>query len=152
MIRGIFLLVGSLAAVITSGPASPASADGSTMYKTQSGKMRCFVSASEPQRSGRPAAVCETYAEETDGHFPQGPIIEYAPDGSGRANIVSVDDRGELKWDLGDLGGAQDTVMGYGQTYHANGWTILANTDGTRLTNDATGRGMSVSIDNVSSF
>jgi len=47
---------------------------------------------------------------------------------------------------------AQDTVLQYGQTYHINGWTVLPSSDGTTFTNDATGHGMFVSIDNVNSF
>jgi hypothetical protein len=45
-----------------------------------------------------------------------------------------------------------NVVMQYGQTYHANGWTIVANSDGTRFTNDATSHGMVVSIDTVEPF
>jgi hypothetical protein len=47
---------------------------------------------------------------------------------------------------------ANDEVLNYGQTYHLQGWTIVAGEDGTRFTNDGTGHGMFVSIDNVSSF
>ncbi len=47
---------------------------------------------------------------------------------------------------------ASDIVLNYGQTYHINGWTILPSFDGTRFTNDRTGHGMFVSVDNVSSF
>ena len=42
--------------------------------------------------------------------------------------------------------------MQYCQTYQLNGWTIFASSDGTRLTNDRTGHGMFVSIQNVYSF
>ena len=45
-----------------------------------------------------------------------------------------------------------DTTLGYGQTYHINGWTILPSSDGTRFTNDGTGHGMFVSIENVAPF
>ena len=109
------------------------------MFRTQSGKVRCFVSASEPQRAGAPAAVCETYADETNGAFPQAPLITWAPGSSGRANIAGVNDRGELRWNHGDIPGAnspQDIVMQYGQTYQLNGWTIFASSAGTQLTND----------------
>jgi hypothetical protein len=34
----------------------------------------------------------------------------------------------------------------------ASGWTILPSSDGTRFTNDGTGHGMFVSIENVSPF
>ena len=44
------------------------------------------------------------------------------------------------------------SLLNYGQTYHLQGWTILANSDGTRFTNDGTGHGMFVSIENVAPF
>ena len=47
---------------------------------------------------------------------------------------------------------ANDVVLNYGQTFHLNGWTIIPSEDGTRFTNDGTGHGMVVSINNVSSF
>jgi hypothetical protein len=47
---------------------------------------------------------------------------------------------------------ANDVVLTYGQTYHIQGWTIDPNSDGTRFTNDGTGHGMFVSIENVYSF
>jgi hypothetical protein len=58
----------------------------------------------------------------------------------------------------GNIGGVgqdwaqTDTTLTYGQTYHIQGWTALPNSDGTRFTNDGTGHGMLVSIENVSSF
>jgi hypothetical protein len=45
-----------------------------------------------------------------------------------------------------------DVILNHGQTYDVQGWTILANNDGTRFTNDGTGHGMFVSVKNVSSF
>jgi hypothetical protein len=40
----------------------------------------------------------------------------------------------------------------YGQTYDIKGWTILPSSDGTRFTNDGTGRSTFVSVENVSPF
>ena len=45
-----------------------------------------------------------------------------------------------------------DLVLNYGQTYHNRGWTIVPSSDGTRFTNDGTGHGMFVSVENVYSF
>jgi hypothetical protein len=45
-----------------------------------------------------------------------------------------------------------DLVLNYGQPYHIDGWTIDPGESGTRFTDDATGRGMFVSIENVYSF
>lgn len=39
-----------------------------------------------------------------------------------------------------------------GNTYQFSGWTILPTSDGTRFTNDGTGRGIFVSIDDVAPF
>jgi hypothetical protein len=68
-----------------------------------------------------------------------------------------VSGTGAFNWDYGNIGGApealaSDIVLKYGQTYHVNGWTILPTFDGTRFTNDRTGQGMFVSIDNIYSF
>ncbi len=43
-------------------------------------------------------------------------------------------------------------VLDYGRIFPIKGWTVLPSFDGTRFTNDATGRGMSVSIDGVNPF
>ena len=42
--------------------------------------------------------------------------------------------------------------MQYGQTYNIRGWTVAASEVGTRFTNNATGHGMFVSIENVYPF
>lgn len=43
-------------------------------------------------------------------------------------------------------------TLTYGQTYHFLGWTVLPSSDGTRFTNDGTGHGMFVSVENVYSL
>lgn len=168
--NGVQYLLDSQALTITEGPAvlsvepmleywaseaATSSRSQAKFFRTQSGKVRCFVSASESQRDGAPAAVCETYADETDGAFAQGPLVECGPGCRTRANLAGVDDKGELRWNSGDIPGAnreEDVVMRYGHTYRANGWTIEAKSDGTKLTNDATGHGMFVSIQDVYAF
>jgi hypothetical protein len=72
-------------------------------------------------------------------------------------DVASVTSAGEFKWAEGNIPGtpevmANDVVLNYGQTSHLNGWTIVPNEDGTRFTNDSTGHGMSVSVNNVSPF
>ena len=42
--------------------------------------------------------------------------------------------------------------MAYGQTYHSGNWTIYPDETGTRFTNERTGHGMFVSIENVYAF
>ena len=65
---------------------------------------------------------------------------------------------GAFSWMNGNLatGGSaspeNDIILNYGQTYNVQGWTILPSSDGTRFTNDGTGHGMFVSIENVVPF
>jgi hypothetical protein len=75
----------------------------------------------------------------------------------GRGNLAVVRGTGEFNWNIGDIGGspsatAKDIVLNYGQTYYITGWAILPTSDGTRFTNDGTGHGMFVSIENVYAF
>jgi hypothetical protein len=61
---------------------------------------------------------------------------------------------GAFEWGEGNIGGvdAGEVTLTYGQSYHFKGWTVDPSLDGTRFTNDASGHGMFVSIDRVSSF
>jgi hypothetical protein len=52
---------------------------------------------------------------------------------------------------VGDLGDLPETTLDY-STFSAAGWTIVGEEAGTRFTNDRTGHGMFVSIDEVSTF
>jgi hypothetical protein len=88
------------------------------------------------------------------GGFPQSPGCSSGGAWQG-CNIVVANSRGQLFWDLGNIPagpGIRPIVMSYGQTYHGDGWTLSAGSDGTRISYDATGRGMFVSIDNVYGF
>jgi hypothetical protein len=67
------------------------------------------------------------------------------------ANGVSVTAGGTVNWVLGNLGAIPTVTIDY-KTYDAQGWTIIATTDGTRFTNEHTHHGMFVSIDKVSTF
>ncbi len=71
-------------------------------------------------------------------------------------DLAVIHASGDFNWDDGNIGGGgtpqNDLVLNYGQTYHLQGWTINPGEDGTRFSNDGTGHGMFVSIDNVSSF
>ncbi len=66
-------------------------------------------------------------------------------------NGVSVTAGGAVNWVLGNLGAIPTVTIDY-KTYDAQGWTIIATTDGTRFTNEHTRHGMFVSIDKVSTF
>jgi hypothetical protein len=108
--------------------------------RTASGLVRCVV--------GQAEVACERGS--ADG-FPQAPA---SADG-GRWNLAITNAGGSFKWNEGNIGGAdidQDVVLAYGKTYRFNGWTIMPSSDGTRFTNDGTGHGMFVSVENVSSF
>jgi hypothetical protein len=89
------------------------------------------------------------------GGFPSAPI---AP-GVGRPyNMAIVNSSGGFEWNPGDIGSCGPScpngplVMTYGSTYRFNGWSVKAAYDGTRFTNDSTGHGMFVSLQNVYSF
>jgi lysophospholipase L1-like esterase len=94
-----------------------------------------------------PAVACE-----------HGPGFPQAPMGQAglHFDIAVVQASGNFGWEDGNIGGGgtpqNDLVLSYGQTFHIQGWTVVPNTDGTRFTNDGTGHGMFVSIDNVSPF
>jgi hypothetical protein len=68
------------------------------------------------------------------------------------ANIVGVRSNGLVEWAIGDPGQLHFGAMSYGTIYHALGWTIIPTSDDTTFTNDATGHGMTVSVENVHAF
>lgn len=121
--------------------------------RSESGRLRCDV---HPDN-----VVCEASGPDSTG-FPQAPIT--LPESQCRnpcpggihQDLAVVTPSGALHWDDGNIGGGgtpqNDLVLSYGQTFHILGWTILPSSDGTRFTNDATGHGMFVSVENVSSF
>ena len=67
------------------------------------------------------------------------------------ANGVSVTAGGTVRWVVGNLGDIPTVTLDYG-TYSAAGWTIAADANGTRFTNDATGHGMLVAVEGVQAF
>ena len=72
-------------------------------------------------------------------------------------DLAVVNAAGAFHWEEGNIPGtpqvmANDVVLNYGQTYRLRGWTIVPTEDGTRFTNDGTGHGMFVSIENVYAF
>ena len=154
MVRRILAILGLLVVAVTFSPVLRAAADAdSQSVRTESGRMRCYVNAKDVGHGGGSLVVCSTYGPDSTG-FPQAPV-------SGTAgfhyNLAEVTDTGAFNWEIGNIPGspeaqAKDITLNYGQTYHINGWTILPNVDGTRFTNDGTGHGMFVSIENVYSF
>lgn len=105
--------------------------NGWSFIQTKSGLTRCQISVDE--------VGCEA-------PFESSPSVDGSP-----ANGVRVTANGDMEWVLGNLGAIPAVTIGY-QTYSAQGWTIAATVDGTRFTNDATGRGAFVSVQRVESF
>ena len=132
-------VIGMLAAALMAVTTPSAHAEPSEYVRTESGKVRCVISAAN--------AACERSS--ADG-FPDAPPGQF---GSNQ-NIAEVDASGGFRWTEGNIGigDDQDVVLAYGQTYQFNGWTVVSTFDGTRLTNDGTGHGMFVAVDGVSSF
>jgi type V secretory pathway adhesin AidA len=105
--------------------------NGYVFIQTKSGKTRCQL---DEQEVGCEAA------------FTNAPDVDGAP-----ANGVRLSADGELNWVLGNLGAIPAVTLDY-RTYSAVGWTIDADENGTRFTNDSTGRGMVISVEGVESF
>ncbi|MGA7051205.1 MAG: hypothetical protein WBZ37_07995 [Mycobacterium sp.] len=120
------------------GPTPPAGAipltpdqNGYVFIETKSGLTRCQIN--------KDTVGCEA-------PFTHSPL----QDGE-HANGVSVTASGTVDWVLGNLGAIPTVTIDY-KTYDAQGWTIIATSEGTRFTNGHTGHGMFVSIDKVNTF
>lgn len=148
--RTVLAVALTCVAVTGSGVTAPvAQAAEEQIVRTQSGKMRCLVMINDSGHGGGPAVACQAA-------FTNAPRWSGSPSGE-PMNIATVRYDGSFNWDIGNIPGssavmANDIEMAYGSTYNINGWTVLPTFDGTRFTNDATGRGMFVSIDQVYSF
>jgi hypothetical protein len=121
----------------TSRPASPpggealAPQNGYVFIETKSGKTRCQINAEE--------VGCES-------------AFTNAPEVNGvSANGIRLTAGGQVEWIVGNLGDIPVETIDY-RTYSAEGWTIVADEDGTRFTNDGTGHGMFLSISGVEVF
>lgn len=134
-------------------------ADGGQMVRTESGKVRCWVTASGTGTTVKgPVVICEAsspmsppFDQWENNGFLNGPMTSYGS----HYHAAVVDAAGNFSFqDGGNLGGSSSDglVLQYGQTYNLQGWTIVSGPDGTRFTNSGTGRGMFVSIENVYAF
>jgi hypothetical protein len=142
MVSRIAVLSGLLIFAIPYGPVPRAAADPPTQYlvRTQSGEVRCVIHT-----------INVACSPNTTSGFPQAPVASSVL----HDNVASVDPAGAFQWAEADLPGtnpANDIILYYDHTYDLLGWTILPSSDGTRFTNDSTGHGMFVSIENVYSF
>ncbi len=61
-----------------------------------------------------------------------------------RLNLAVLKGTGEMWWEAGAVPGsvADDIVLGPGQTYHANGWTVTTEELRTVIRNDDSGHGV----------
>ena len=109
----------------------PPDQSGHVFIETKSGQTRCQINSD--------SVGCEA-------QFTNSPM----QDGE-RANGVNITASGDVQWVLGNLGDIPTVTIDY-QTYDAAGWTIAASETGTRFTNEHTGHGMFVSIENVETF
>lgn len=70
--------------------------------------------------------------------------------GPSKENGVVATKTGDWRWAEGNLGKIIDNVViEPGRTYRVDGWTVVADGDGARLTYDDTGSGIFVSLDDV---
>ena len=108
--------------------------------RTVSGAVRCVISVDH--------VGCERTS--IDG-FPGAPR---SPSGPGTFNVAGVDADGTFNFGEGNigLGDSGEIVLDYGRAVEINGWTVVPSFDGTHFTNDASGRGMFVSIGGVTPF
>lgn len=109
----------------------PPDDSGHVFIETKSGQTRCQIDSD--------SVGCEA-------PFTNSPMR----DGE-RTNGINVTASGDVQWVLGNLGDIPTVTIDY-QTYDAAGWTIAASESGTRFTNEHTGHGMFVSIENVETF
>jgi hypothetical protein len=109
----------------------PPDESGYVFIETKSGLTRCQISEAE--------VGCES-------QFDNSIEVNGMP-----ANGVSVTADGSMRWVAGNLGNIPAVTLDY-QTYSAVGWTIAADSDGTRFTNDGTGHGMFVNTSGVETF
>ncbi|MGV0740046.1 hypothetical protein ABQF35_27205 [Mycobacterium syngnathidarum] len=105
--------------------------NGYVFIETKSGKTRCQLSKQD--------VGCES-------DFTDAPVI----DGE-QANGVRLTPDGQIKWVVGNLGDIPVVTLDY-RKYSAVGWTIDANEDGTRISNDASGHGMLIAVEGVKTF
>lgn len=154
VLRPFVYLGGAATLTVVFGIVPSALADSSV--RTQSGNTRCEVGSSR--------VVCQYLPGFSQAPVEPPPSCPPSPGTYLRCggpgihwDLAEVTSTGAFRWDDGNIPGtaqamANDLVLNYGQIFHVQGWTISPGEDGTRFSNDGTGHGMFVSIDNVSSF
>ena len=140
------ILAGACVLLVSAGGFAPVvNATSDSQYVLPpSGRYRCMVSSAA---TGQALVACEpSWLNGIPGGFRQGPV----------GAVVAVDAQGDLSWNPGaniGIGSPADrTPLQYGNSYKVNEWTVVCGVDGTRFTNNNTGHGMFVSIENVYAF
>lgn len=146
-------LIAASAAVLLLGacPFAPqaAAADGDQVVRVQNGEVRCLLTANYKDR-GYPMAIC---GRSDGGHFGESPMSTGKfPE---RLNLVVIRGAGETWWGgAGQIPGPAegDVVLGVGQTYTVNGWTVRTEELRTEIKNDDSGHGLHVNAVDVRPF
>jgi hypothetical protein len=82
-----------------------------------------------------------------------GQVITNAYTCTDPAPEVAINTAGMVNHNPGDIGSSPDTQqLANGESYHANGWTIVVSGGWARFINDTTGHGMAVAPQNSNSF
>lgn len=152
MVRRVVVVVAASSILLASPLAPRAAADVGQLVVVDGGSVRCLVSADDVKRGGGPMVVCQR----VDGQ-PWGQAPWETSKFNNRLNLAVVRGTGEMYWERGVVPAANDatggdTVVGGGQTYHANGWTIQDEGLRTRFTYDATGHGVFIDAEDVRQF
>ncbi|HKP44688.1 hypothetical protein [Mycobacterium sp.] len=112
----------------------PMDAYGQVHVRTVSGRTVCAMTAGDVQ--------CNVQFTNR-----LGPIYNGMP-----VSGVGVNSRGAWQWRYGDPGDPDYVTMVYGTVYHAMGWIITPSSQGTTFMYDATGHGMTISVDGFATF
>ncbi|MGE2729800.1 hypothetical protein ACQI4F_09990 [Mycolicibacterium vaccae] len=118
-----------------------AAADGDQVVRVQDGKVRCLLTAHFRDRDYG-AVVCERTDGERFGVTPMSTGIEPEP-----LNLAMMTETGAWWFIAGKVPGepANDVTLGPGQTYRANGWTVMPEERRTMIRNDRYGGVLNVS-------
>ncbi|ORV82522.1 hypothetical protein [Mycolicibacterium iranicum] len=123
------------AAALAAGLSAPMAAGqgGDQTIRVMDGQIRCLISA-DFEGQGRPMAICGR----TDGQ-----TFQTSPKGM---NLVAVQGTGEMFYEAGAINPPPDSdvVLGPGQTYNVNGWTVRTEELRTLIYYDIGRHGISV--------
>ena len=155
MLRHTMVAAGTLIGLAALPLAPAAAADGDQIVLTQSGQLRCLVSADNVPRGGGPMVVC-AHADGT----PWAKTIPATNMNSAPLTVAVKLEGGQFYWATGTATDPnapaapsdQGTAVSPGQSVHINGWTITDEPMRTRIENDFTGRGYYINYAEVVQF